>query len=125
MPPSGQRTTATCARCAPPVGALPKFPSNALNYNLTWSADGVINEYIQTCEAIVNGEFIEVPALEEREEFSLDSVTYEAFNTSGSPGTLSRARSIRSTTGRYAIPVMRRSGRRSCTILASGTGAMC
>src|ERR1700742_1602767 len=27
------------------VGALPKFPSNALNYNLTWSTDGVINEY--------------------------------------------------------------------------------
>src|SRR5262245_23458349 len=27
------------------VGALPKYPSNALNYNLTWSTDGVINEY--------------------------------------------------------------------------------
>ena len=70
------------------VGALPQFPSNALNYNLTWSTDGVINEYIQPCEAIVNGELIEVPALEEREEFSLDGVTYEAFNTSGGLGTL-------------------------------------
>jgi saccharopine dehydrogenase-like NADP-dependent oxidoreductase len=29
-----------------------------------------------------------VPALEEREEFSLDGVTYEAFNTSGGLGTL-------------------------------------
>ena len=27
------------------VGALPEFPSNALNYNLTWSTDGLINEY--------------------------------------------------------------------------------
>ncbi|RNJ41843.1 saccharopine dehydrogenase [Mesorhizobium erdmanii] len=70
------------------VGALPQFPSNALNYNLTWSTDGVINEYIQPCEAVVNGELIEVPALEEREEFSLDGVTYEAFNTSGGLGTL-------------------------------------
>ncbi len=70
------------------VGALPVYPSNALNYNLTWSTDGVINEYIEPCEAIVNGELTEVPALEEREEFSIDGVTYEAFNTSGGLGTL-------------------------------------
>ncbi|KQV35581.1 MULTISPECIES: saccharopine dehydrogenase family protein [unclassified Rhizobium] len=70
------------------VGALPQYPSNALNYNLTWSTDGVINEYIEPCEAIVEGQLIEVPALEEREEFSLDGVTYEAFNTSGGLGTL-------------------------------------
>ncbi|MCF3640677.1 saccharopine dehydrogenase family protein [Rhizobium sp. TRM95111] len=70
------------------VGALPQYPSNALNYNLTWSTDGVINEYIEPCEAIVEGAMIEVPALEEREEFSLDGVTYEAFNTSGGLGTL-------------------------------------
>jgi saccharopine dehydrogenase-like NADP-dependent oxidoreductase len=70
------------------VGALPQYPSNALNYNLTWSTDGVINEYIEPCEAIVEGKLIDVPALEEREEFSLDGVTYEAFNTSGGLGTL-------------------------------------
>lgn len=27
------------------VGALPAFPTNALKYNLTWSVDGLINEY--------------------------------------------------------------------------------
>ncbi|MBD9558335.1 saccharopine dehydrogenase family protein [Ensifer sp. ENS03] len=70
------------------VGALPQYPSNALNYNLTWSTDGVINEYIEPCEAIVESNLIEVPAMEEREEFSLDGVTYEAFNTSGGLGTL-------------------------------------
>ncbi|OLP59521.1 saccharopine dehydrogenase [Xaviernesmea oryzae] len=70
------------------VGALPQYPSNALNYNLTWSTDGVINEYIEPCEAIVEGRPTLVPALEEREEFSLDGVTYEAFNTSGGLGTL-------------------------------------
>jgi saccharopine dehydrogenase-like NADP-dependent oxidoreductase len=70
------------------VGALPRYPSNALNYNLTWSTDGVINEYCEPCEAIVEGRLREVPALEECEEFALDGVTYEAFNTSGGLGTL-------------------------------------
>ncbi len=70
------------------VGALPQFPTNALQYNLTWSTDGLINEYIQPCEAIINGKLVEVPALEERECFSLDGINYEAFNTSGGLGTL-------------------------------------
>ncbi|GAA6137012.1 saccharopine dehydrogenase family protein [Arenicella sp. 4NH20-0111] len=70
------------------VGALPKYPSNGLKYNLTWSTDGLINEYCNPCEAIVDGRLMQVPALEELEEFSLDGVMYEAFNTSGGLGTL-------------------------------------
>jgi saccharopine dehydrogenase-like NADP-dependent oxidoreductase len=70
------------------VGALPKYPSNALNYNLTWSTDGVINEYCEPCEAIVDGQRRQSRALEECEAFSLDGVAYEAFNTSGGLGTL-------------------------------------
>ncbi|MDX1451348.1 MAG: saccharopine dehydrogenase C-terminal domain-containing protein [Oleiphilaceae bacterium] len=70
------------------VGALPQFPSNGLKYNLTWSTDGLINEYINPCEAIVNGEHREVRPLEELEHFSLDGADYEAFNTSGGLGTL-------------------------------------
>ncbi|MET0595898.1 MAG: saccharopine dehydrogenase NADP-binding domain-containing protein, partial [Polyangiaceae bacterium] len=70
------------------VGALPQFPTNSLNYNLTWSTEGVINEYIEPCEAIADGELVTVPALEGREEFSLDGVRYEAFNTSGGIGSL-------------------------------------
>jgi saccharopine dehydrogenase-like NADP-dependent oxidoreductase len=70
------------------VGALPKYPSNALNYNLTWSTDGVINEYCEPCEAIVDGLVRQTRALEECEAFSLDGVAYEAFNTSGGLGTL-------------------------------------
>jgi saccharopine dehydrogenase-like NADP-dependent oxidoreductase len=70
------------------VGALPQFPTNALKYNLTWSTDGLINEYCNPCEAIVNGELREVPPLEELEAFSLDGIAYEAFNTSGGLGTL-------------------------------------
>lgn len=70
------------------VGALPQYPSNALNYNLTWSTDGVINEYCEPCEAIVDGKLCQVRPLEELEEFSLDGLRYEAFNTSGGLGTL-------------------------------------
>lgn len=70
------------------VGALPKYPSNALKYNLTWSTDGLINEYCNPCEAIVDGLLREVPPLEEKERFSLDGIDYEAFNTSGGLGTL-------------------------------------
>lgn len=70
------------------VGALPVFPTNALKYNLTWSTDGLINEYCNPCEAIRDGVRAEVPALEEIEHFSLDGTEYEAFNTSGGLGTL-------------------------------------
>lgn len=70
------------------VGALPTYPNNALKYNLTWSTDGLINEYCNPCEAIVDGELREVSALEEMEHFSLDGIDYEAFNTSGGLGTL-------------------------------------
>jgi len=70
------------------VGALPKFPTNALSYNLTWSTDGVINEYCEPCEAIVDGRLTETEPLSGMEEFSLDGVKYEAFNTSGGLGTL-------------------------------------
>lgn len=70
------------------VGALPIYPSNALKYNLTWSTDGLINEYCNPCEAIVDGQLREVSALEEVEHFALDGIDYEAFNTSGGLGTL-------------------------------------
>jgi len=70
------------------VGALPQFPTNALKYNLTWSTDGLINEYCNPCEAIHQNERREVLPLEGLEHFSLDGITYEAFNTSGGLGTL-------------------------------------
>ena len=70
------------------VGALPQFPSNALMYNLTWSTVGLINEYCNPCEVIADGRRMEVRALDGYETFSLDGITYEAFNTSGGLGTL-------------------------------------
>jgi saccharopine dehydrogenase-like NADP-dependent oxidoreductase len=70
------------------VGALPLFPSNALKYNLTWSTAGLINEYCNACHVIHEGLLRDVLPLEGLEQFSLDGVTYEAFNTSGGLGTL-------------------------------------
>lgn len=70
------------------VGALPRFPTNALRYNLTWSTEGLINEYCNPCEAIVEGDKTQVLALEGLETFILDGTEYEAFNTSGGLGTL-------------------------------------
>ena len=70
------------------VGALPAFPTNALKYNLTWSVDGLINEYCHPCECIHDGRAIESLPLEGLEHFSLDGTEYEAFNTSGGLGTL-------------------------------------
>jgi saccharopine dehydrogenase-like NADP-dependent oxidoreductase len=72
------------------VGALPQFPTNEMKYNLTWSTDGLINEYGNPCEAIHNGRLIETLPLEGLEHFSLDGVDYEAFNTSGGVGTLAQ-----------------------------------
>ncbi|AQS88585.1 oxidoreductase [Neoasaia chiangmaiensis NBRC 101099] len=70
------------------VGALPLFPANALGYNLTWSTDGLINEYIEPCEAIVGGRRATVPAMDGYETLGVHGVTYEAFNTSGGLGSL-------------------------------------
>ncbi len=70
------------------VGALPLFPTGALKYNLTWSTDGLINEYCNPCDAIHDGRRVELLPLEGYEQFLLDGVQYEAFNTSGGLGTL-------------------------------------
>lgn len=70
------------------VGALPIYPSNRLKYNLTWSTDGLINEYCNLCEVIQDGRLIKVPPLEGYEHFSLDGDEYETFHTSGGLGTL-------------------------------------
>lgn len=70
------------------VGALPEFPTNNLMYNLTWSTEGLINEYCNPCHAIRAGRFVELTPLEGLETFSLDGTSFEAFNTSGGLGTL-------------------------------------
>lgn len=70
------------------VGALPRFPSNELKYNLSWSPDGLINEYCNPCEAIEAGTKVSLAPMEGIESLSIDGEEYEAFNTSGGLGTL-------------------------------------
>jgi saccharopine dehydrogenase-like NADP-dependent oxidoreductase len=54
------------------VGALPQHPNNVLKYSLTWSTDGVINEYGNLCNAIVDGEEVDVLPLEGLESIEID-----------------------------------------------------
>lgn len=70
------------------VGALPQHPHNVLKYSLTWSTEGLINEYGNPCEAIVDSRRLEVAPLEGLEEIEIDGTLYEAFNTSGGLGSL-------------------------------------
>ena len=70
------------------VGALPEFPTNSLKYNLTWSTDGLINEYCNPCDVVRQGVRQNCWPLEGLEHLSIDGVEYEAFSTSGGLGTL-------------------------------------
>jgi saccharopine dehydrogenase-like NADP-dependent oxidoreductase len=70
------------------VGALPQHPNNVLKYSLTWSTEGLINEYGNACQAICDGRLTEVAPLEGLEEIEIDGHLYEAFNTSGGLGSL-------------------------------------
>jgi len=70
------------------VGALPQHPNNVLKYSLTWSTEGLINEYGNPCLAISDRRLVEVAPLEGLEEIEIDGTLYEAFNTSGGLGSL-------------------------------------
>ena len=70
------------------VGALTEHPTNALRYELTWSVEGLVHEYLALCDAVVDGKMSQVEPLEGYETFALEGTDYEAFNTSGGVGTL-------------------------------------
>ena len=70
------------------VGALPQHPNNVLKYSLTWSTEGLINEYGNPCFAISDRRQVEAAPLEGLEEIAIDGTLYEAFNTSGGLGSL-------------------------------------
>lgn len=70
------------------VGALPLHPKGQLGYSFTWSAEGVINEYLNDAEVIHNGKRKMVPSLEAEEILTINGRRYEAFLTSGGLGTM-------------------------------------
>lgn len=72
------------------VGALPQATHNPFHYSLTWSTDGLINEYDNPCEALLDGKEVLLNPLDDLETVHLNGEIYEAFNTSGGLGSLTR-----------------------------------
>lgn len=70
------------------VGALPVTPTNHLQYALTWSCAGLVNEYCAPCDVIENGVRTQVRALDDVEPLEFLGHTFEAAHTSGGIGTL-------------------------------------
>ena len=70
------------------VGALPRFTNNEMSYYLSWSTNGLINEYCNEADAIYEGKSIKVMPLEGAEKLTIEGESYEAFNTSGGCATM-------------------------------------
>lgn len=70
------------------VGALPQHPTGLLGYAFNWSPEGVVNEYLNDCEVIEDGQRKMVSAMEWVETIHVGGVTLEAFTTSGGLGTM-------------------------------------
>lgn len=77
-----------CRSCRMRVGALPQNPTGLLGYAFNWSPEGVVNEYLNDCEVIEEGERKMVSAMEWREKVFIDGLELEAFTTSGGLGTM-------------------------------------
>ncbi len=68
------------------VGGLPNSISEGglLQHAITWSLEGLVNEYLDDCKVLENGEFTTVPGLSGIEQLDFGSMgVFEAFNTSG------------------------------------------
>jgi lysine 6-dehydrogenase len=72
------------------VGGLPQEPRPPLNYQLVFSVEGLINEYVERARVIRNGQIIEIESMTEIEtlEFPAPFGRVEAFQTSGGTSTL-------------------------------------
>ena len=65
------------------VGGLPIDPRNYLKYGCTWSYDGLINEYKDQCEVLVNGFNTLAAGMSGLVDIETSLGTMEAFYTSG------------------------------------------
>ena len=73
------------------VGGLPVNPSNGFGYGLSWDVDGLISEYTEECQGIVEGQLVSMAPLQQYETFVLNGRTYEAFSTACGMGDLCAA----------------------------------
>src|SRR5215204_860991 len=71
------------------VGGLPQNPKPPLDYQLVFSVQGLINEYIEVARVIRDGQITEVESMTEIESLEFDGFPpLEAFQTSGGTSTL-------------------------------------
>lgn len=70
------------------VGALPQHPTGLLGYAFNWSPEGVVNEYLNDCEVIEDGDRKWVSPMEWHEIVYVAGTRLEAFTTSGGLGTM-------------------------------------
>ncbi len=71
------------------VGGLPQKPRPPLNYQMLFSAEGLINEYYEPAVALRNGRAVAIESLGEIESLTFAGLgKFEAFNTSGGTSTL-------------------------------------
>ncbi len=77
-----------CRSCRMRVGALPQNPTGLMGYAFNWSPEGVVNEYLNDCEVLEEGEHKWVSPMEWLETIYIDGVHLEAFTTSGGLGTM-------------------------------------
>ena len=72
------------------VGGLPQNPKPPLDYQMVFSVEGLINEYVEKARVIRGGEIVEVDSMTELEtlEFPKPFGELEAFQTSGGTSTL-------------------------------------
>lgn len=71
------------------VGGLPQDPKPPLNYQLVFSVEGLINEYVEKARVIRNGKIAEVDSMTEIERLEFELFpALEAFQTSGGTSTL-------------------------------------
>lgn len=78
----------SCRSCRMRVGALPQNPTGQMGYSFNWSPEGVVNEYLNDCEVLENGEIKWVSPMEWVEKVMIDGIELEAFTTSGGLGTM-------------------------------------
>jgi len=77
-----------CRSCRMRVGALPQNPTGLMGYSFNWSPEGVVNEYLNDCEVLEDGEIKWVSPMEWIEKIVIGGIELEAFTTSGGLGTM-------------------------------------
>lgn len=85
------------------VGGIPRAQTQVdpLNYKVTWSIDGLLNEYRDECEVLLGGQLCQVSGMSGLTNINVDGYDLEMFYTSGASA--------------HSIPLMKKRGVSTCT----------